>query len=247
MFAGVVLRVKPPQPKTMAAIILKGILIGIAVVSLVGIPTQNMAVAITFWTFAFWYASLSGVVDRNDSTTSRIAPRTWIAIWALVATSVGGTFYTARHYLRVPQRATIGAWPFYYYGLSDKKENAEFEHASESWVGRHAVWVLVPTTRWVKLTLSVDRLNLAKGPVEIKLACDNEPTVTARVRDAQPITRYVRVREGRSRMMVEAWASRYVRPDDYGLNDERPRGVLVEWDFVDGPPAAATAASQPRD
>ena len=47
--------------------------------------------------------------------------------------------------------------------------------------------------------------------------------------------------------MVEAWASRYVRPYDYGLNDERPRGVLVEWAFVDGPAAAATAASQPRD
>ena len=102
---------------------------------------------------------------------------------------------------------------------------------SAVWATRHAVAVLTPPTRWVKVTVSVDRLNLAKGPVDVKVSCDNAVVVDTRVTDVRPITRYVALRDGNKGMMVETRVSRSVRPADFGLQDPRERGLLVEWEF----------------
>jgi hypothetical protein len=83
----------------------------------------------------------------------------------------------------------------------------------------------------VKLTVSVDRLNLAKGPVDVKVACDNAVIIDTQVSDVRPITRYVAVRNGNKGMMVETSVNRSVRPADFGLPDRRELGLLVEWDF----------------
>jgi hypothetical protein len=91
--------------------------------------------------------------------------------------------------------------------------------------------VLTPPTRWVKLTVSVDRLNLAKGPVDVKVSCDSAVVLDTQVGDVRPITRYVALRDGNKGMMVETWVNRSVRPADFGLQDRRELGLLVEWDF----------------
>src|SRR5439155_27127611 len=93
-----------------------------------------------------------------------------------------------------------------------------------------------PSTGWVKLTVSVDRLNTAKGPVDVQLWCDNEQILATRVAGSQPTVRYVQMRRGQTRMLLETWVSRSVRLADYGLGDNRERGLLVEWEFVEGPP-----------
>jgi len=51
------------------------------------------------------------------------------------------------------------------------------------------------------------------------------------VGDVRPITRYVALRDGNKGMMVETWVNRSVRPADFGLQDRRELGLLVEWDF----------------
>jgi len=99
------------------------------------------------------------------------------------------------------------------------------------WATRHAVAVLMPPTRWVKVTVSVDRLNLAKGPVDVKVSCDRAVIVDTQVSDVRPITRYVALRDGNKGMMLETWVSRSVRPADFGLPDRRELGLLVQWEF----------------
>ncbi len=47
---------------------LKGALVAIGLASLMGMPAQSLPVALTFWTFAFWYTRL---VDREAATPSR--------------------------------------------------------------------------------------------------------------------------------------------------------------------------------
>ena len=37
-----------------------GLLVGFALVSLVGMPAQGLAVSLTFWTMAFWCVALAG-------------------------------------------------------------------------------------------------------------------------------------------------------------------------------------------
>ena len=236
-FAWFVLSTPLPEPTRTAGGIVKGILVALAAVSLVGMPTQNVAAAITFWTLAFWYLLLVGSYDqpKSDGKPPPLGKGTWVAIWTIVVLSVSGTAYTARHELRVPQRAVTVGWP-YSYGLPDVDPNADLGRRSSAWAGRHAVAVLAPSTGWVKLTVSVDRLNTAKGPVDVQLWCDNEQILATRVAGSQPTVRYVQMRRGQTRMLLETWVSRSVRLADYGLGDNRERGLLVEWEFVEGPP-----------
>jgi hypothetical protein len=237
-FAWFVLSARAPQPVKFPAILVKGTLVSLGVISLVGMPTQNIAVAVTLWTFAFWYWLLAGPPGHtsHDPGPLRLGLLTWAAIWTIVAVSVGGTAYAARGGLRVPQRAVTAAWP-YFYGFSDMEPTLDLARHSTVWAKRRAVAVLAPSTRWVKLTFSVDALNIAKGPVDVKVWCDTALILTTRISTVLPITRYVAVRDGQTRMMVETWVSGSVRPADYGLSDKRELGLRVEWDFVDAPPA----------
>jgi hypothetical protein len=243
-FGWFVLSARAPHSTRFSAIVVKGTLVALAVVSLVGMPTQNIAVTITLWTFAFWYWLLVRGPRQagHDPGQARLELVAWIAIWTMVAVSVSGTAYAARDGLRVPQRAVTGAWP-YFYGFSDMEPTLDLARHSTVWTKRRAVAVLAPTARWVKLSVSVDRLNVAKGPVDVKVWCDTALILTTRISTVQPITRYVAVRDGHTRMMVETWVSRSVRPADYGLNDERELGLRVEWNFVEAPPPGAMEPS----
>jgi hypothetical protein len=221
IFGWFVVTTRAPAATRFPATIVKGIVISFAVVSLFGIPTQNIAVAVAFWTFAFWYAALAGpaAADYGDGQRSALGAPLWTVIWVIVAAAVAGTVYTARDGLRVPERAARFGLN-YFYGFSDAEPALNVSRPSTVWATRHAVAVLAPQTRRVKLTVSVDRLNLAKGPVDVKVSCD-----------VRPITRYVAVRDGRTRMMVETWVTRSIRPADYGFQDRRELGLLVDWDF----------------
>jgi hypothetical protein len=238
-FGWFMLSAAPPPRTRVASTIVKGMLLAIALVSLVGMPSQNVAVAITFWTLAFWYVALVGVPEAPaGASRERIGAAGWSAIWIVVALSVGGTAYTARDRLRVPQRAVATGWA-YSYGFADVEPTRDLAHRTEAWAGLHAVAVLTPTARWVKLTLAVEKLNLAKGPVDVNVWCDNQPIVVARVADSMPMVRYVRLRDGAAGMTLETRVSRSVRLSDFGLGDGRDRGLLVEWEFVDSAPPGA--------
>src|SRR5262249_17920712 len=152
------------------------------------------------------------------------------AIWTVVALSVAGTVYSARHQLRVPQRAAAFGWG-YFYGFVGADTDVDVRRPSLGWAGRHAVAVLAPSGRLVKLTISVDPLNLAKGPVDVKVSCDGEPLLVERVDNPRPIIRYVKMRDGATRLMLETWVSRSVRLADYGMGDGVERGLLIRWEF----------------
>jgi hypothetical protein len=254
-FGWFVLSATAPSPKKFATTVARGLLAGIALVSLVGMPTLNVAVAITFWTLAFWCmelarvpagtvvpkASMSTASTANTSTANtaalvagRLSTWAWLVVWSIVAASIGGTAYTARHRLRIPQLAVDVGFP-YHYGFSEP-ERVDLANASSVWTGRHAVAVLFPQTRWVKVTLSVDSLNIAKGPVDVKMWCAGQLVVATKVDSVQPLTHYVQLPEGAMRLLVETRVSRSVRPADFGLRDTRELGLLLGWEFVDAPP-----------
>lgn len=258
-FGWFVLSTTAPSPKKFATTVARGLLAGIALVSLVGMPTLNVAVAITFWTLAFWCMELARVpaaavvpkasmstgstastatTASNANTAAPVAGRsskwTWLVVWSIVAAAIGGTAYTARHRLRIPQLAVDVGFP-YHYGFSEP-ERVDLANASSVWTGRHAVAVLFPPTRWVKVTLSVDSLNIAKGPVDVKMWCAGQLVVATKVASVQPIAHYVQLPEGAMRLLVETRVSRSVRPADFGLRDTRELGLLVGWEFVDAPP-----------
>jgi hypothetical protein len=231
-FGWFVVTTRAPAATRFSATIVKGIVIGLAVVSLVGIPTQTIAVGIALCTFAFWYVVLAGGANQTGSPVAapRLGIPAWAGIWIVAVAAAAGTLHTARTDLRVPARMARFGWT-YFYGFSDAEPTLDVARRSSVWASRHAVAVLTPPTPWVKLTVSVDRLNLAKGPVAVKVSCDNAVVVETQVSDVRPITRYVALRNGNKGMMVETWVNRSVRPADFGLQDRRELGLFVEWDF----------------
>src|SRR4051812_10780230 len=119
-FGWFMLSTRLPAATRFSATIVKGILVAFAVVSLVGLPTQTIAVSVALWTFAFWFVLLASGPNRSASPPqqTRLGFSTWVAVGVVTASAVGGTVYTARDGLRVPQRATTLGFE-YFYGFSD--------------------------------------------------------------------------------------------------------------------------------
>ena len=248
-FAAFVLRAAPSPQTRSAAGAIKGALIAIALISMLGMPTQSIAVTLTFWTLAFWYAQLAGGAPRsplgrlgfpNDVGTSKAA---WLAVWTVAALSVVGTAYSARHELRVPARAARFGWPYSYgwYG-PETDANGEFR-----WAGRRAVAVIDATRPWMKLTVSVNHADIAKRPVDVRIWRDREVVLAATLRSTDPVTEYVAMPGDRPRVVLETWVNRVVRPADFGVPDSRELGLMVRWELSDAPaPRALLSRDEPQ-
>jgi hypothetical protein len=263
LFGWFVMSARAPQPTRFAATTVKGTLVALAVVSLVGMPTQNAAVTFTLWTLAFWYLALVGVPGRHALPDGHRAPEhgsptsalgtpgtmTWLAIWTIVALSVIGTAYTSRYRLRVPQRAEAAGWP-YRYGFYDDEPGTDVR-----WTAGKAVDVFEIVhrneDRYLKLDIGTVAPDADQRPVEIKVWRDDDLVLRLRRRGEGLATRYVCVPRERKMMRMQVEVSRTFRPSDYGRGtDEREHGVAVgKWTFVYDPPknAFVVPCSEPRD
>ena len=95
---------------------LRAALVGLGLVSLVGMPAQNVSVAFTFWTLAFWF-TLTTEEPPSNAAAPVVTRRAWMAIAIVLSLFVAGTAYAARHELRPARRALAHRWP-YSYGFS---------------------------------------------------------------------------------------------------------------------------------
>jgi O-antigen ligase/polysaccharide polymerase Wzy-like membrane protein len=214
-----------------AAGALKGALVAIALISMLGMPTQNIALTLTFWTLAFWYLLLA---DEAGTGAPKIAHRsvvpatTWIGVASAVAICAAGTAYEARHDLRVPMRAARFGWPYSYgFYAPENGPGGEFR-----WAGRNAVAVVDATKPWVKLTIAVNHADVSRRPVDVTMAVDGAKVLSTTVSNSSLIS-FAPVSKGRSRIVVDASVSRVVRPADFGGADPRELGAMVQWEFVD--------------
>jgi hypothetical protein len=238
LFGWFVMSAGAPQPTRFAATTVKGTLVALATVSLVGMPTQNIAVTVTLWTLAFWYVALVGAPGPSFEQ-ARPGTKTWLAIWTIVALSVSGTAYTSRYWLRPPQRAQADGSP-YRYGFYDDEPDSGVR-----WTAGKAVDVFEIVNRnedrYLKLDIGAVAPDADQRPVEIKVWRDDDLVLRLRRRSDGVATRYVCVPPGRKMMRMQVEVSRTWRPSDYGRGtDQREHGVAVgKWTFVYDPPKNA--------
>jgi hypothetical protein len=217
-----------------AAGALKGGLVGVALISMLGMPTQNVALTMTFWTLAFWFLLLAG--ERGTGTAaityrSAIPATTWIAVASVVTMCAAGTAYEARHDLRVPMRAARFGWPYSYgFYAPENGPNGEFR-----WAGRRAVAVVDATKPWVKLTVAVNHPDIGRRPVRVTMSVDGAKVLATTVSNSGQMTAFAPVSKSRPRIVVDASVSRVMRPADFGGADPRDLGAMVQWEFVDHP------------
>jgi hypothetical protein len=203
--------------------------VAFAVISLVGMPGQDVIVAITLWTFAFWFVSLVGAPSRPGA----ISRRAGLAIAVLVIAFAVATVHTAATRLRPPVRAQwLGnTYEYGFYQPEPAGDGQQFR-----WAGRRAAIVIDAPTKWVEVTIGVNHHDIREHPVDAKVWFNREALIDTRLASEGPTAQVVRVPDDQPRVLLETWASRVLVPRDFGVADARELGLMVKWRFLDSPP-----------
>jgi hypothetical protein len=229
---------QPPPGTVRAAYAIRGSLVGLGLASLVGVPTMNPVVLITFWTFVCWHSQLLGL-ERAVAATERL--QTWPLVLAIaVSVLYAGTVqWVSVASLRVPFRAVAVGWA-YDHGFYDREERPG--GGAFRWTSAHAVAVVQTPRRdsYLVLTFWVSHPDVADHPVRVKVWRKKTLVADLTVSDGQPITRYLHVRADEVATMVELGVDRTWRPSDRGSPDARALGLAVaDWTFTCCPPPGA--------
>jgi hypothetical protein len=218
------------------AMVLSGGLAAVVVMSQVGLPMTNAAVAMTFWTLLFWFW-----VERGDTDSIAAPPPMswqWTAMTVVVVLFAIGTLRTGVTSLSVPMRARNDAWG-YSYGIT----RAQLTPAGEEfrWTQQRAVVVVPAEKRVAKLTVWVTRPDIAANPVTARVWHEQRLVIDTVFRDHTPVSTYVVVDRDPPWLMVRTYFDRVLPPD------ARERGMALQWTFVDAVPDAPPPKSAHLD
>ena len=239
-FAGFLLRTHGDGEQRFPAAVAKGVLVALGVASLLGVPAQGPAVALTFWTFAFWYIQLVGGPRLHAVTMGPAASGwpAWTVVLLMVAVYAAGTFQAARGDLRVPYRSTRWEWP-YAYGIENAGEVGIAD--DHRWTGKRSVFTLAyPRGRGrgrlrVKLSAWLEYPDAPSRHVKAKIwTYGREPVLDATGWDGSRITRYLDTADDEHlAVVVETWVERTWRSPESKLTEIENRGMTLAWEWVD--------------
>lgn len=230
LFLRLLFRGRLREDRVAAGGLVRGALIALGLVSLVGMPTQNAALALTFWTLAFWYERLMAP-DAVRSTGSRVPPvAVWAGVWVLAFGYAAGLAAASWFDLRVPYRAQRANWDYSYGFYEPELDSAGAEFR---WAGRRGLAVVPLRDRWIEVSAWVHHRDMVERPVTLEVRVDGVPLINAVRQDASPLTEAVRIPEDRTRVLVEAEVDRTWCPCDWDQPDARQLGPGVSWRFID--------------
>jgi hypothetical protein len=225
-FGKFVLTRRQSEPRT--AMAARGMLIALTFISLLGMPAQDVSVAITFWTIAFCYCSYVGFPTEKVSAGNV----RWAAVALVVVSYAAGLTYLSRGPLRAPMRAQRVDRP-YSYGFYPPEPDTS--GANYRWAARRAAAAIEAPTRWMSLSVGVNHLDIQSRPVDAKVWLDGRLVIDERIESIAPITKNFEIPAGEKRVVLETWVSRVVHPRDFGVADARELGLLVQWNFLNEP------------
>jgi hypothetical protein len=212
----------------------KGSLVGFGIISLLGVPGQDVAVSVTFIALVCWCLKLTAVdsVPPADRAPGLCAVE-WAGILIVSAAFIGGTIYMARGELRPPLRAQRLDIP-YRYGFMPDPDRPDIQ-----WTTARAVDVVLREKRWMRVVLADVAPDAAENPVDVKMSLNGEQILHVRRRAHFPITRWIRLPDSRNHAMIEIRVGRTWRAADFGKGaDRQERGIAVHpWFFSDDDPA----------
>lgn len=239
---------------------LKSALVGLGLISAVSMPTQNLAVSLSFWLFAIWYLHVSSAAaERLAADRVRQDALPWLAVIIGAAVFAGMTFEEGLMKLRPAYRAVVADWP-YSYGFesvdtsdgsprrwtSSKRAVDVINVEGRQWVpdsqGRPVPLPPgTPTPQWVKLTISRAPPDAGSVKFSLRVIVDKRLVADYAFFDGRPRTWYVELAPFQRYMLLEVRTSRTWRPVDDGVSaDPRSLGVSVHAiEFLHAPPSGA--------
>jgi hypothetical protein len=187
MFLLFLLRTSGDAERRLPAAALKGAMIAIGLVSLVGMPGQSLPVVITFWTFAFWYTRL---VSRETAwPPGGLGPLAWTALVVVLVGYLGATFVLARRDLRPAIRAAEGGWR-YAYGMYQPPSSPD-DGTSTLWTEQHGVAVVPADGQVMVLSVRAEHPDATQQPVEARVAVNGQTVVDTELHTSAPIVKRV--------------------------------------------------------
>jgi hypothetical protein len=192
--------------------------------SLLGMPGQNVLVALTFCTLAAWLLVLVGANESTPSVSNRTTLWTSLAV-ALAVALAAMTARSGWRDLRPPFRAKRFDLP-YRYGWYQPFEGA----SGQTHTSGHSVAVPQAPKKWLKLTVWVEHPDADDRPVRADVWIDHDRVVHSRFPRGLPLTRYVAVPGENRRFVIETTVDRTFLPAGHQYGEV---GLTMEWEFVD--------------
>lgn len=206
---------------------LRGVMIAFFIASVFGVPSQSVAIVITFWTFVFWFAQEKGE-GSGESVATRWPLHMTIAAVALVALHMGATTVDAFGDLRPRNRAQRFGW-FYHYGLTDVEPDPGGNAIGRRWTGTRALAQIPVRGKVLKFVGWIDHPDSDVNPVHTQVWADGLLVYEGDLRRS-PLFIDIPARPGARFLVLETRIDRTFRPSDQGGRDRRNLGLSIrDW------------------
>jgi hypothetical protein len=233
---------------------LRGLLIGIGVASVVGMPTQNPIVLLMFLYCVVRFEMLTradggpggppplrnalpsdaphaDALRANALRRSASGTTGWSLAFLIAIGYAGAHLVLARGSLKPLERAArtnrdyiIGTYP------SEPLPQGQFR-----WTRQRATFTLAARSRHLVLRYHVEHPDVATRPVRLRISTPCQTIVDRLFMDGSVDGQLLELPEGQSRLVFDTEVSRTWRPADFGKPDQRDLGAAVEADFVGTP------------
>jgi O-antigen ligase len=248
LIAWLVLTRRTPPENRMETATLRGLLIGLGIASLLGVPTQNPIVLLIFFYLVARFEQLTNPRTANLRTPnpepritnheSRIANResripagAWIAGLLIALIYAGGQLALARGPLKPLARAErtnrdyiIGTYP-----------GEPLPQGSFRWTRKRATFALAARSQYLVIRFHALHPDIGTHPVKVRITTDCQTLVDQFLTDDSTDARAFEIPPGQPRVVFDTEVSRTWRPSDSGKTDTRELGLAVEADFVGTP------------
>lgn len=211
-----------------AAWTVRALVVGIGVVSLFGMPTQNPVALLWFFLLVAWMSHL--LAPRPATVPAPWLRAAWAAAAIAAAGHVAGHMFLAAGPLSVTARA-----------VRFDREYVQGAYAPEAipdggqfrWTDDEARLVLPARTPWLVMRLWASHPDIEEHPVEVTLASACGIVRTVPLASSRPIALGILLPETIRTIDATIVVSRTWRPADTGAGDPRNLGVAVATAFVD--------------
>jgi hypothetical protein len=209
------------------------VLIAFFIASLFGMPTQSVALGITFWVFAFWFFVEQAEEPQQDGQQLQ----GWMpaAAVALIAIHGGMTLVDAFGDLRPAHRAERFDW-YYRYGYhtndhdgTDLEPDPGGNPIGRRWTTKDSLAVIKVRGKVLKFVAWIDHPDSDLRPVHTRVWADSTLVFEGDLKRA-PLMMDIPATPGKTHMILETSIDRTWRPSDTGSGDKRDLGLSIrDW------------------
>jgi O-antigen ligase len=218
----------------LSAAMLRGVLIGFFVASLFGMPSQSVAIVMTFWVFVFWL-SLEATPVAADPSPRRQPSHLMVIAAALIAIHAGMTIVDAFGDLRPHNRAQRWDW-YYRYGFhtndndgTDLEPDPGGNPIGRRWTMTDSLAVIKVKGKVLKFVAWIDHPDSDVNPVHTRIWADSKLVYEGDLKRS-PIFLDIPATPGRTHLLLETSIDRTWRPSDAGSRDGRALGLSIrDW------------------